>query len=158
MIKLKNLHTYRDSGGKFRCYVRRTGMKAIPIHGKIGSKTFMAAYNAAMEKRHPVKAPKTEPEPYQEGPHIYFLRGHGHVKVGTTRKPDKRITEIQVSSPVPLDVMLVVPGDVILERRIHRRFRHLRRHGEWFKAAPEFLSFVNELGKNREQALANVVG
>lgn len=155
MKKLKNLHTFRDATGTFRCYVRRAGMKSIPIPGKIGSRAFMAAYNAAMNKKFAVRPPKPRPNFYEDAPHIYFLRGYGQVKVGTTRAPEKRIAEIQVSSPVPLTPLLVVPGGVVLERQIHRRFHHLRRHGEWFKATPEFLAFVDALRNKREQELAN---
>lgn len=157
MPKLKNLHMYRDRSGVFRCYVRRKGLASIPVLGKIGSPAFLASYRAAMalkraNKAKPVKPVK--PVEYADGPHIYFLRGYGRVKVGTTRKPGKRLDEIQVSSPVPLSVLLIMPGDVILERRIHRRFRSIRQHGEWFLATPEFLEFVESLRKNGEHALA----
>jgi hypothetical protein len=91
MVKLKNLHTYRDATGRFRAYVRRSGQKRIPIPGKLGSRGFMAAYHAAMEAKLPILPPKPrEKEVYGPGNYIYFIKAHSNIKIGTTKHPHKR--------------------------------------------------------------------
>lgn len=43
-----------------------------------------------------------------------------------------------------LTAKAVLPtDDPILERRIHRQFRHLRLRGEWFERAPELMGSVS---------------
>lgn len=64
---------------------------------------------------------------------IYFLRGGGLIKVGTTDQLRARIRGIQSMSPVRLDLIMVAPGDVEREEIIHQRLQHSRHHGEWFE-------------------------
>jgi hypothetical protein len=54
------------------------------------------------------------------------------VKVGTTTQLAKRLRALQLSSPVPLEVLWSAPGDRGTEAALHQRFAHLREHGEWF--------------------------
>lgn len=54
------------------------------------------------------------------------------VKIGTSTTPDRRLAELQCGSPVPLAILWHVEGGATLESLLHRHFKHLRRHGEWF--------------------------
>jgi integrase len=47
-IRLKYIHQFRDRKGNLRRYVRRPGMRRVPLPGLPGSPEFMAAYAAAM--------------------------------------------------------------------------------------------------------------
>lgn len=92
--------------------------------------------------------PKSDPDflsdkNYLERPHcIYFLEGAGMIKIGRARNLTQRIRAIQTMSPVRLRLIGSMPGDGNDEREIHRKFSHLRGHGEWFRASQEIYDFV----------------
>jgi hypothetical protein len=67
-------------------------------------------------------------------PCVYVIGSPGSnvVKVGTTTQLAKRLRALQLSSPVPLEVLWSAPGDRTREAALHQHFAHLREHGEWF--------------------------
>lgn len=64
---------------------------------------------------------------------MYFLAGAGLIKIGISTNIKSRIRAIRNSSPVPLEILAIMPrtGNVG-EGFMHERFSGLRRHGEWF--------------------------
>src|SRR4051812_4296962 len=68
---------------------------------------------------------------------IYVVRSErGPVKVGIATKPRERLSQLRVSSPVPLhlDFAAETDGDArILERRAHAILAGRRLSGEWFE-------------------------
>lgn len=70
---------------------------------------------------------------------IYFLAAPqvGRVKIGYSDAPERRIQEIRLMCPVPVELIAVVGGSYKDEAALHRRFADLRRHGEWFDDVPE---------------------
>lgn len=74
----------------------------------------------------------------------YFLHAPSAdlIKIGQAHFVDGRIRTIQLMSPVPLNLVAVLPGDKFPEKALHRRFAHHRRHGEWFGSAAEIRSFA----------------
>ncbi len=55
------------------------------------------------------------------------------VKIGFTRyHPNRRMYDLQTVSPVTLELLAFIDGDVQLERAFHDTFMELRSHGEWF--------------------------
>lgn len=76
---------------------------------------------------------------------VYFVQGvtTGRVKIGfTASHPDRRFGVIQVHSPDPLRKLGVVLGTLETERILHRRFRPLNTHAEWFAPHPSLLEFI----------------
>ena len=75
----------------------------------------------------------------------YFVQGAltGLVKIGKTQTMGRRFLAIQSVSPDIVCLLKVVSED--REAEYHKRFAHLRQHGEWFTPAPELLDFINEL-------------
>ena len=76
----------------------------------------------------------------------YFVRGvqTGLIKIGkTTQSVDQRLQGLQCGSPDYLLVMKFVKED--REEELHKRFAHLRQHGEWFTPALELLEFIKSL-------------
>jgi len=73
---------------------------------------------------------------------IYFLAAAGLIKIGVTADVDKRVCSLRNSCPVELEFLGAYPGTRTDERELHERFRHLRRHGEWFAEAPELIAFI----------------
>lgn len=58
--------------------------------------------------------------------------GSNVVKIGRTTNLDRRLADIQRMSPVPLTTLWTHPGGSELEANLHRHFKGLRSHGEWF--------------------------
>lgn len=70
---------------------------------------------------------------------IYFIAAKGtpYVKIGRTRKTvEQRLAMLAVGCPLPLEVIrtVVVPGgsEADVEKKLHRKFKKYRKHGEWF--------------------------
>jgi hypothetical protein len=77
---------------------------------------------------------------------IYFLRAESPViKIGFTKSTKSfisRLDALQSSSWEALTVIQLTRGSLVDEYRLHRRFKHLHIRGEWFRAEPELLAFV----------------
>jgi len=53
-------------------------------------------------------------------------------KIGFSKNPERRISEIQTSCPHPLELILSFEGDMRTEKRLHRKYIQYKTHGEWF--------------------------
>lgn len=80
-------------------------------------------------------------------PSVYFLycREANRVKIGFSDNNKARLKNHTTSCPFPLDVLKIIPGDFETEKQLHKRFKHLRRHLEWFEATEELLSYIQSL-------------
>lgn len=67
------------------------------------------------------------------------------IKIGTAKNANTRLAELQCGSSSKLRILKVVKGDRKHEAKLHQKFKHLRMHGEWFKAAPELIKFIESL-------------
>lgn len=86
---------------------------------------------------------------------VYFIRSpiNNLIKIGSTGNPIKtRFRAIVLGSPVPLDLMGHHPGTLADEIATHRRFAHLREHGEWFRAEPDLLQHIEEMCGEKARA------
>jgi hypothetical protein len=77
---------------------------------------------------------------------VYFIEGAGLVKIGVATDVGARFRGLCNSCPVPLTLLGHCAGTLDDEAEWHRRFAHLRRHGEWFEPAPELLAEIDRLG------------
>ncbi len=74
---------------------------------------------------------------------IYFVGYDGRmIKIGTAQLPKKRFFAIKGASPVPVELLGVMPGNQSEERKLHKRWAAHRVHNEWFSATPEIVGFV----------------
>lgn len=75
---------------------------------------------------------------------IYIVRAgrRGHFKIGITMDFQQRLMELQVGCPVGLIEHHLEPGDIKLEKAIHRSLKAHCSRGEWFKASPEVMDFI----------------
>lgn len=71
---------------------------------------------------------------------VYFVRYRDRIKIGYSIDPRTRIQ----AHPVD-EVLAIVPGERIDEKRMHTAFAHLRENGEWFRAEPELLDYARTL-------------
>lgn len=54
------------------------------------------------------------------------------VKIGFAVDPSRRLTHLQTGSPVRLAILAALPGSRTFEAKLHKVFKDLRKHGEWF--------------------------
>ncbi|MCX5365906.1 GIY-YIG nuclease family protein [Streptomyces sp. NBC_00124] len=75
---------------------------------------------------------------------VYVLGtpGSNTVKIGRTTNLKKRLADIQRMSPVPLFVLWTSPGGSDLETNLHRHFKSIRSHGEWFTFKGDPVSLI----------------
>lgn len=90
-------------------------------------------------------AEETEPPPRPSS--VYFIAPESPVrmKIGKANDVRARLRGLQTGSPERLKIWATMPGDECEEKRLHRRFAHLREHGEWFRYEPELRAFVEGL-------------
>ncbi|NWF25268.1 GIY-YIG nuclease family protein [Streptomyces sp. PKU-EA00015] len=69
----------------------------------------------------------------QECVYVIGAPGSSTVKIGRTANLAKRLGDIQRMSPVHLSVLWAHPGGHELETALHRHFKEIRSHGEWFR-------------------------
>lgn len=74
----------------------------------------------------------------------YFFRmgESGPIKIGRSTNVEGRLASLSKGAPSPLVVLKVMPGDV--EREMHKKFAHLRKHQEWFEPGEDLLAFLSE--------------
>lgn len=73
------------------------------------------------------------------GHFVYYLRLEGRIKIGTSRNIKLRLQNL------PWDTIeLLEIGNEAEEHLRHSQFAHLRIQGEWFKADPELLDFIDQ--------------
>lgn len=79
---------------------------------------------------------------------VYFIQGADHIKIGTTNGPvEKRLKALSTAHHTELRLLAteVDTDNGGLEFRLHERFAHLRARGEWFRAGPELLTYIEEV-------------
>jgi len=88
--------------------------------------------------------PKPSPENY-----TYFILGSEGIKIGQSFSPRSRMRDLQPGSATPFKLLLAVPYSLIPEPEAHKKFKHLRMMGEWFRPEQELLDFIEGLKPNR---------
>lgn len=100
-----------------------------------------------------------EGEPYEPDPEkrlltladggahwVYFIANGDTVKIGVAYNVRKRLTDLQISSPVRLRLIGLLRSDRFREGDVHARFQGLRIRGEWFWLKAEIIDFIKEHG------------
>jgi hypothetical protein len=79
---------------------------------------------------------------------IYFVKPVGHVgsiKIGHAKYWDVPGPNLQTWSPLPLECLALIEGDVTTEKRLHALFQDCRSHGEWFHPVSRLLSAIDQI-------------
>lgn len=76
---------------------------------------------------------------------IYFIKQGEYVKIGFTNRFKTRLNQLQVSSPIKLEVLGIIDGDKNDEQRLHNKFKHIASNGEWFIYCDELKKFIDLL-------------
>jgi excisionase family DNA binding protein len=69
--------------------------------------------------------------------YVYFVESAGLIKIGVTAYPTERVKSLQAQSATSVVLRGLIPFDTYTsaqraEIALHERYRHRRRHGEWF--------------------------
>jgi hypothetical protein len=79
---------------------------------------------------------------------VYFVQGPDHrmpIKIGLSADPDERLRHLRQRGTQELHFEALLPGELGVERALHRRFAEGRIGGEWFSAAtPGLLDFMED--------------
>lgn len=87
--------------------------------------------------------PAEQREPLAEGAgFVYFLLVGTAVKIGFSRSPLGRVSDIQANNPSALTMLVVVPGTMRDERAIHDALAADRMQGEWFHASARAINVM----------------
>jgi hypothetical protein len=77
---------------------------------------------------------------------IYFVQNTETklVKIGYSTRHSIRLAEIEKEEGSPLKGLGALSGERDKEKELHRRFEHLRPHGEWFHHEEDLETFIFE--------------
>ena len=73
---------------------------------------------------------------------VYFIRHQGHIKIGKSVDPWKRLASLQTAHYEPLEMLAIMPGSEDLEQGLHRAFGKYMKRGEWFQENDQLLAFI----------------
>lgn len=73
---------------------------------------------------------------------IYFLECDGLIKIGCSQDPQRRQYRLNTGNPKAIQWLGAVPGSRRDEAALHRRFRHVRVRGEWFRPDEELRAVI----------------
>lgn len=78
---------------------------------------------------------------------IYFIQSENNdlIKIGFTVDLNRRIKMLQNMSPVKLKLLGSQKGSINDERKLHKRFKKYRSHGEWFEPKKIIINYINKL-------------
>lgn len=85
---------------------------------------------------------------------VYFIQhgDYGPVKIGWAVDPEQRRRELQTGNPERLHIRVLIPGDRVLEKELHRRFVDWHIQGEWFGGGGQSLAILTfALGLKEER-------
>lgn len=90
-------------------------------------------------------------EPNPRPRYVYFARCGDLVKIGQSVEPYARVRELRTSSPGRVVLLAFVASRIDFnEYVLHRRFQHLRVHGEWFNVDHDLAGIIAPLVRDRE--------
>jgi len=76
---------------------------------------------------------------------VYFIRHAGHIKIGKSVDPWKRLASLQTAHHDSLEMLAIMPGSDDLEAGLHRAFGEFMERGEWFKENERLLAFIENV-------------
>lgn len=75
---------------------------------------------------------------------IYFAKAvtSGNIKIGFTRSPAKRLSQLQANLDQDVEMLATMPGGFTLEASLHAKFIASRISGEWFKPTEDLVNYI----------------
>lgn len=86
--------------------------------------------------------------------HVYFIQSGDSIKIGWSTTVETRLDHLRSTVP-DLQILHIMAAESSKdEKRLHRKFKHLRKDREWFEARPELLEFIAALDGPRRPETA----
>lgn len=79
---------------------------------------------------------------------VYFIRGRitRRIKIGYVEDDIfRRLIEMQVGSPDPLELIGIVNASYAIEQKLHSILEEYNTHGEWFEGSPSLIRFIKHI-------------
>ena len=76
---------------------------------------------------------------------LYFLLCGDAVKIGKSSDPCLRIKELQTGAPYECKLVATFKNMGHKENECHKKFKHLKLYGEWFRYTQEIKLFIESL-------------
>jgi hypothetical protein len=76
--------------------------------------------------------------------HIYVIGFADYVKIGWSENVAERLFDIQKHAPEKLVLYSLFAASPQIERKLHKRFKLLRLHGEWFALTHSLRGWVED--------------
>lgn len=116
----------------------------LGVHCKICAAAYNRKYAEAQlkDQKRRDKLNSDARERYSSANHTpltYIIASGGLVKIGTTSNLQHRLQKLRCGSALPLRLLATTS---LAETDLHKRFSHLRQHGEWFRPNTAFLLFL----------------
>lgn len=120
----RHVEISKNRHGKTVCYFRRDRKTPrIRIRSEPGTPEFSLEVENARNGLKPAKAVVS---------FVYFIRSGDRVKIGVSKDPRARLSDLRIGSSRLLRIRYITPGDRAKERELHRLFASDRVNGEWF--------------------------
>jgi len=84
-------------------------------------------------------------DPEAKSRQVYFLYCAGFVKIGVATSIMRRMSNLQIGSPWPAQIVLLIPGGRETEAFLHFAFQEHHARGEWFRLAGTIREAIREL-------------
>jgi len=76
--------------------------------------------------------------------YIYYIKSDNKVKIGISVNPNQRLSTISKMCPNGAVLLGWHKGDIEVEKYLHKKFKHLKHNGEWFKYSDEIKKHIEE--------------
>jgi len=87
---------------------------------------------------------------------VYFVAAPGRIKVGFTRKPERRLTALRRADMEELTVIAIIDGERALEKKLHAILAEHQLRGEWFKDCERVREIITEAVAGKHAVAAPV--
>jgi len=84
--------------------------------------------------------------------YVYFIKKGDMVKIGKSADPQRRLLEIQTSTPDPIELLYTT--NKFYENELHKKFENYHKRGEWFFFSYEIEDFIRQLKMSEEKEKA----
>jgi hypothetical protein len=74
---------------------------------------------------------------------VYFMLSNNLIKIGFSKNVAERLKALKTGN-ADIVLLKVISGDLQDETRLHDKFVHLHKTGEWFFATKELKEYINE--------------
>lgn len=81
--------------------------------------------------------------------YIYLVKADKYFKIGLSKNPKVRFSQIGLQLPYPYEVLHIIPATNMYEAemKLHEKYAHQRLNGEWFSLTENEVTEIRSLAK-----------